>query len=226
MKDSLREHIELLFENAPKTRRAFELKEELYANSAERFDDLVKSGLSEEDAYKSVVNSIGNVSELFKNLEETTPEEITPDVERIKKLALVRAAAVGLYILSAIIFLWFGMIGNFTIFGADAASIGLIIMLFIDIFPTCMLVYASSAYPKYKKQDNTMVEEFKAWKSQKQKYRALKGTIYIIIWTLALTLYFLISFGSMAWYITWVIFLIALCACAMVELIFRLKEDK
>lgn len=226
MKDSLRNHIELLFENAPKTRRAFELKEELYANSVERFDDLVKSGFSQEDAYKNVVNSIGNVSELFNDLEETAENEISHIEEKMKKVALIKAAAIGLYIFSAIIFLWFGMIGGFIFMGPSPASIGLVIMLLIDIVPTCMLVYASSAYPKYNKQDSTMVEEFKAWKNQSQKYRAIKGSLYIIIWTVALILYFAISFATMAWYITWVMFLIALCASAVVELLFRLKEVK
>jgi hypothetical protein len=224
MKESLRSHLELLFEDAPKTRKAFELKEELITNSVERYDDLLKSGVAPEDAYKNVVNSLGNVSDLFNGLEETTEEEMKIENEKIKKLALIKAVAVGLYILGAVIFLGFAAIGyNFYPF-IDPDVTGLIIMLIIDIVPTCMLVYVSNAYPKYKMVDTTVVEEFKAWKSKNQKNRAVKGAVWMIIWTLTIILYFIISFATMAWYISWIIFLIGICATAITELVFRLKE--
>lgn len=226
MKDSLRSHIELLFENAPKTRKAFELKEELFTNSVERYDDLVNSGIAQEDAYKNVVNSIGNVEELFKGLEEMSVDELKQEDEKIKKFALVKTAAVGLYFFSVVIFLCFGLVGNAYFSGPNSAVIGFIIMLIIDIIPTCMLVYVSSAYPKYRKLDTTLVEEFKAWKSETNKIRAVKGSIYTIIWTATVILYFAISFATMAWFISWVIFLVAICATAVVELMIRLKEMK
>jgi hypothetical protein len=226
MKESLRSHLELLFENAPKTRKAFELKEELYTNSVERYDDLVKSGISPEDAYKNVVNSIGNVSDLFRGLEEMSQEEIRKEDEKIKKLALIKTAAIGLYFLSVVVFLWFGMVRNFYFSRIDSTALGLIVMLLIDIIPTCMLVYVSSAYPKYRMSDNTVVEEFKAWKSESQKIRAIKGSIYTIIWTVSIILYFAVSFATMAWYISWVIFLIAFCATAVAKLVIQLREMK
>jgi hypothetical protein len=226
MKESLRSHIELLFENAPKTRRAFELKEELFTNSVERYDDLVNNGNTPEDSYKNVVNSIGNVEELFKGLEAASEDELKKEDAAIKKLAVIKAAAIGLYIFSVVVFLWCGVTGFSYFHRVDMMSTGLIAMLLIDIIPTCMLVYASSAYPKYKRRDNTVVEEFKAWKSEYQKEKAVKGAIYTVLWTGVLILYFAISFATGAWFISWVIFLVGACANAVVELVFRLKEMK
>ncbi len=224
MKENLRNHLELLFEEAPKTRKAFELKEELYANSVERYDDLIKNGISPEDAYKNVVNSLGNVSELFKDLEEITMEDMKMDESKIKKLALIRAIAIGLYLLGAVIFLGIASVSYRIHSPFDPTAMALMLMLLIDIVPTCMLVYVSSAYPRYKMIDNTVVEEFKAWKSKTQKYRAIKGAIWMIIWTLTIILYFIISFTTMAWYISWVVFLIGACATAVTELVFKMKE--
>jgi hypothetical protein len=226
MKEDLRSHLNLLFENAPKTRRAFELKEELFTNSAERYEDLVSNGVSPEDAYKNVINSIGNVSELFKGLDEMSTEEIKQEDEKIKKLALVKTIAIGLYIFSFAAFLWFALIRHPFMHWADMTVTGIIIMILIDIIPTCMLVYVSSAYPKYRRLNDTVVEDFKAWQSETQKIKALRGATYILLWTMTLLLYFAVSFSTRAWNISWVVFLAGVCVNAAIELIFRLKEIK
>ena len=68
MKEKLRAYIESLFLEAPKTKRAYELKEELFANLSAKFDDLVAKGKSEEEAYMAVVSGIGDMDELIRNL--------------------------------------------------------------------------------------------------------------------------------------------------------------
>lgn len=47
-----------------------------------------------------------------------------------------------------------------------------------------------------------------------------------IIWCICVALYFIISFTTMAWHITWVIFIIAGLITLIVKLIFTLKEDE
>ena len=44
MSEKLQKRIEELFENAPKTRKTNELKEELLANLIDKYNDLVDSG--------------------------------------------------------------------------------------------------------------------------------------------------------------------------------------
>jgi len=224
MNENLSNHLDLLFEKAPKTRRAFELKEELLVNSEERYNDLLTSGVTPENSYKNVINSIGNVSELFKGLEEMSLNDVKEVDEKNKKMAIIKTAAVGIYIFSVFVLILFGMLEDTLNTRLELSLIGFMLMILIDIIPTCMLVYVSSVYPNYRKHDNTVVENFKEWKSETQKSKSVKGAVTLVLWTLTVLLYFAISFTTFAWYSTWIIFLVALCAQAVVELLFRLRE--
>lgn len=219
MDERLKSHIEKLFENAPKTRKAFELKEELLANSEERYQDLVASGVSPEDACKHVISSIGNVSELFQGLEEVTSDSRKEYEDRTRKVAVVKTIAVGLYILSGIILFA-------SIFIGGLMGPGLVLMLLLATIPTCMLVYVNSMYPKYRKTEDTLVEEFKEWKSDSMKNKSIKNAAIWVVWTFVILIYFAVSFLTFAWYATWIIFLAGACIHAIVELLFRLKELK
>ena len=48
MKEKLRTHIETLFSDAPNTKKAIELKEELIQNSYDKYDDLIFDGWDDE----------------------------------------------------------------------------------------------------------------------------------------------------------------------------------
>ncbi len=226
MDEKLRIHIEKLFEDAPKTRKAFELKEELLANSKERYQDLVADGITPEDAYKHVISSIGNVSELFRGLEEPPQESRQESEERRKKYAVVKTAAVGIYLFSFVTFFALMIIDGFIYSNVNITYMGLVLMLMIDIIPTCMLVYIGNIYPKYVRTGDTVVEEFKEWKDNARKAKSVKGSVIVVGWTLILLLYFVLSFATNAWYVTWVIFLAGICVHAVIELLFRLKELK
>jgi hypothetical protein len=222
MNERMRNHIEKLFEEAPKTRKAFELREELLVNSEERYQDLLATGVSSDDAFKHVISSIGNVNELFQGLEELKVEDRAELEAKIQKIAIIRTVAVGLYIFSAFVFLVCAMFDMYS--RLDLAMIGMATMVFIAIIPTCMLVYAANIYPRYRRTEDTIVEDFKEWKSETKKVKSVKGAITCIVWTATLLLYFAVSFATFAWYVTWVIFIAAACVQAIVELIFRLKE--
>ncbi len=68
MNSRLKEYINSLFENAPSNERAQEYKEEILFNSEEKYNDLIKSGKTEDEAYKAVVAGIGDLGELFAAL--------------------------------------------------------------------------------------------------------------------------------------------------------------
>ena len=63
MKEKIRKHINGLFTEAPKTRKAMELKEEMIQNTIEKYEDLVSEGYQEADALQNVIDSIGDVIE-------------------------------------------------------------------------------------------------------------------------------------------------------------------
>ncbi|WP_343251024.1 permease prefix domain 1-containing protein [Diplocloster hominis] len=226
MNENLKNYLDDVFKKAPKTRKALELKEELLSNSQDRYEDLIHSGTSEEDAYDMVVSSIGNVEELFDSLHEEVGMDLETRIELRKKMALTKTVATGLYILSFVVLLLFTIIDSMIPVNADLSLIGFMLMIIIDIVPTCMLVYSSSLYGSYKKTEDTIVEDFKEWQFNSKRNKSIRNAVSAVLWTLTLVLYFFISFMTFAWYATWIIFLAALCAQAVIILMFRLKEAK
>lgn len=224
MNEKIRKHIEMLFAEAPKTRKALDMKEEMTQNTIEKYEDLLNEGYAPEDAYQTVINSIGDVTELFEDLEEKNPLCLT-ESERRKK-AMLTAIAVGIYIFAGVVLLTCTMLEGALIFlraGIDGAMLGLVLAGAICIVPTCMLVYAANMYPNYHKKEENLVENYKEAKYVSNRDKAIKKSISAIIWTLTIVLYFLISFETYAWYITWITFLIGACVQAVVELILSLK---
>ena len=84
----------------------------------------------------------------------------------------------------------------------EYGSLGLVLAAAICIVPTCLLVYVSNLYPNYKKEDDSMVEEYKEVTSTNKREKAIMGAVSTIIWILTIILYFIISFSIGAWYIT------------------------
>lgn len=225
MKEKIKQHFNQLFENAPKTRKALDLKQEMTQNALDKYEDMVQEGYSEEDAYQNVVQSIGDVSELFDDLEEKNMLML-PEAER-KKIAIMKAVAVGMYILAGVVFFALEMMADMAGSAGWMEGLGFVVAGLICIAPTIMLVYMANMYPGYtKKEDADMVEEYKRTKYLNNRDKAIMGAVSSIIWTLALVMYFIISFTTSAWHITWVIFLIAACAQSVAALVMSLRKDK
>lgn len=220
MKEKIVQYFDKLFEDAPKTRKALELKQEMAQNALDKYEDLLQDGHSEEDAYRNVIQSIGDVTELFEEVEEKNLLQL-PEKDR-KKRALLQAIAIGLYILAGVTFFGFALIGY-----GQLTTIGLVLGGLICIAPTIMLVYAANMYPVYKKHEKPdMVEEYKEQKYIRNRDRAVLGSVSTLLWTLVLVAYFIISFASGAWNITWVIFLIGGSLQSVVALVYSLRSDK
>lgn len=226
MKEKIKQHFNKLFADAPKTRKALDLKQEMMQNAMDKYDDMVADGYAEEDAYQNIIQSIGDVTELFSEVEEKNL--LTLSEKDRRKKAMLTAVAVGLYVLAGAVFFMFGILGELSYdYGIDMAGLGFVIAAFICVIPTIMIVYAANMYPQYKKNEkNDMVETYKEEKYMDNKGKALRRSIDSVIWTVALVLYFAVSFWTMAWHITWLIFLIAVCVQTIVNLAFSLKTDE
>lgn len=88
------------------------------------------------------------------------------------------------------------------------------IFLAIVAFATARLIRHYMSIPKFEKSK----EEIKENEIIKQ-INGIVGAICTII-------YFIVSFSTMAWYITWIIFIIDGLICQVVKLLFMLKEEK
>lgn len=222
MNEKIVRHMNQLFEDAPHTKRALELKEEMTRNAGEKYQDLLEEGYSEEEAYQNVISSIGDVGELFEELEERSHYTLTEE-ERRKK-AVLTAIAVGMYILAGVVFFFCAWLDD-VLFSYDFSTLGFVLAGIICIPPTCMLVYAANMYPNYKKEEETMVEVYKEKSSSDKREKAILSAVSTIIWTLTVTIYFVVSFATYEWHISWVIFLMGGCVQAIASLIFNLKRS-
>lgn len=218
MNTELQLHLDNTFKKVPKTRASIELKEELLANATDRYNDLISEGYKEQDAIDIVIHSIGDVSLLLNELEKDTVAEDSLIYKDKKRNALYKTIALGLYI--------FGFIFAITLSEMNASTQGLIIMLLIYIFPTCLLVYSSLAFPKQKRKEQTIVEEFSEWNNSHKNIAYIRNLIIVILWLLIFIIYFLLSILTNRWEVTWILFLVAACASGIVILIFKLKETR
>jgi len=220
MNEKLRAHVEKLFEQAPKTRRAVELKEELLANLTDRYNDLLARGFGEDEALRTVMESIGDIDELINGLKETNVMDYNQTLKERKKTALVVTSAIGLIFFGVIL-----MVVSVAALDANPV-IMTAVMLLIILAATCMLVYHFMSRPKYVKADDTLVEEFKEWKSKTSQEEKIRKSIHSILWTSTTALYFLISFLFHIWSYSWIIFIIAGVVDRIITLSFELKESE
>ncbi|WP_066646150.1 permease prefix domain 1-containing protein [Christensenella timonensis] len=201
MEENLRQYVENLFADAPKSKKMIELRQEILMNLKEKYYDLIESGATEAEAFEVVKSSVGDVDELIASASDYgTVDQVKAEAERRRSAKLV-AIAVALYILSPVTIIILGTSGQ--------PVIGLTLMFALIAVATGLLVYNSSIKPKYEKMDDTMVEEFKQWQVETKKKNDKRSAYLGAFWSLVVALYFIVSFLTMAWYITWIIFLIA-----------------
>lgn len=220
MIEKLQKNVEDLFENAPKTHRAYELKEELLSNLIDKYNDLVSSGKSEEEAFKSVMSGIGDIDELIKGLKDQDVLNYEEIQKRREKSALVLSVSVGLYIMSVVVLLLFT-----EVFQVNEV-ISVCFMLTIDAIATGLIIYNAASRSKYIKADDTLVEEFKEWKSVNSKEKELLKSIKSIVWLITLALYFILSFTFGIWAFSWIIFIIGAAVEKVISLSFELRKYK
>lgn len=219
MKEKLRSHLEGLFADAPKTRKAEELKEELLSNLYEKYDDLIAHGLSEEDAYRAAVAGIGDVGELIAALRRESVLDTAAQQRDRQRTALLTSVAVGLYILSVAV-----LILCATVFPENGGEIGVIAMFAIAAVATGLLVYNSLSRPNYHRHDDTVVEEFKEWKSGRNDRQQLRKAISSILWPLVVAVYLLVSFLFGAWAYSWIIFIIGVAIDRIIAAVLLFRE--
>lgn len=222
----IRERLDVLFQNAPENRASWELQEELFSNCIERYYDLVNEGMEEERAINMVISNLGNVEDLIAELPEYDMElQHALRMHQKQRTAIITSISVGLYILAGVVLLIGAFIGEVWNF-EYAPLIGLIVAMLICIVPTCMLVYSAKQYPKYKKKEDTLVEEFKEWSNDSKKTKTVRAALSSLLWTVTVAVYLIVSFMTFAWHITWIIFIIASCLEAAINLFFKLQEWK
>lgn len=186
-----------------------------------------KKGISQEEASNILNVSRQTISkwetgESCPDFDKILPlcelYEITPDelITGKKEVELLEAGdkkkifaknlgiSVGLYIFSIVVIILFATIINQPI-------IGVCLFFIIIAIATGLVVYNSINY---------------ADKKEKTKENKTMKLVCDIVDILGVIVYFIVSFLTMAWHLTWIIFLIVGLCEAIVKLLFSLKENE
>ena len=145
----------------------------------------------------------------------TTDELLTGKKDIVKaeeadnknRYAINLGISIGLYIFSVVLIIVFAT-------SFKSAVIGVCLFLTIIAIATGLIVYNSVRYGK------------KIPKSEKEtKKNSQLNSIYGLVSLIGLILYFVISFLTKAWYITWLMFLIIPAVNSLIKIIFGNKNN-
>ena len=220
MQDKLRQYVDELFVKTKPTRKAVELKEEMLQNLEDKYRDLITEGKSEETAYQIAISGIGDVSDLFAQLKQdfktqTEVDKMITEKQR-QKSALLTAIAVMMYILAILPVLLLN-------------HVGVPILIAMAAVATGILVYNSMSKPKDHDAydgDEDDEDEYFEWQTEAQERRQLRKAISSISWTVLAVTYFLVSFLTGMWHITWVIWLLCGAVEALINVFFSVKKKE
>ena len=207
MKDQLTQYVNLLFAGVP---QAADIKEEILQNTLDRYDDLIAQGKSPQAAYSLAISGIGDINEILGGDPEQSPvPQAAPQYELSEGQKtpvwkkILRAVAVALYIMCPI--------PLFTL----QNEIGLCGLLAFVALATCLIVLSG-------KSGHSQQE--KASEAPTSPKNELRKSINTLIWAIGLVLYFVVSFATGGWYITWVIFPMIGAVQGLVKACMDLKE--
>ncbi len=149
--------------------------------------------------------------ELFtgKKKEEITKEEVSKEETNMEKVKKAKGIGMGIF-LYFISIIW--IMVTIPVFKMNPILSSAVFLLFCG-FATYMIVYTSIVYKK------------KKTKEEDQESKIVKQ-INEVIAIIVLFFYLLLSFLTMAWYITWVLWIVYALIEEIVKLIFMIKENK
>ena len=208
MREQLIQYVQLLFAGAAD---CDDTRQEILQNTLDRYDDLIAAGKTPEAAYRLAIMGIGDINEILGRTSGTPAVMPVPAVSQEKQdtptKKILRAIGVGLYILCPIpLFVLSGM--------WNMGIPGLCGTLTLVAVATVLIILGAK-----KETENADVEPG-------TPQSALVKSINGLIWAIGLAIYFIVSFLTGAWYITWVIFPITAAVQGLVKAILDLKEDK
>lgn len=208
MRDQLEQYVNLLFAGA---KDCEDIKQEILQNTLDRYDDLIAEGKVPEAAYRLAITGIGDVNEILGVTRQSSPSYHAAPVQAEKAdndtpmKKLLRAVAIGLYIIS--------FIPMFILSEMGMSTIGLCGTLCIVAVATVLIILGAKKAPQAEMEEKELTAR-----------QELDKSIGHLIWIIGLALYFVISFLTNAWFITWLIFPITGAIKGLVKAILDLKE--
>ena len=215
----IEQYIDNLFSAIPPTEASVRLKNNLLADSLQRYHDLVAQGMSDAEALGTVVQRFGSMQDIREQLGLPAPEVLS-EQERLQKeeaqhafrsfqtpFALAMVAGVALLMLPGLLS---GVLHSFSPALRTAAYV-LPVMVAVGLFIFFGLRYSALQVAALTTNKNDQSEEYTMQDSKKA-----------IIWIIASVVYILLGFLWKLWHPGWLVFPIAL----VIQLLMEMKEGK
>lgn len=190
MERKLVNYIEGLFTGVPFSEQAKNIKDEITQNLLDKYEDLINSGKTKEEAYAIAISGIGDLSSIIAELKAQKPRK-DPYKKEKKKCAVFNSV---LWPTSVCLYLIFSLLQQ-TWFSSW------VIFLITSVI--------SSAYEFFTVKSNLKVR---------------KASLNSIVWLSATSLYFIFSFSTHRWDMTWILFILAIPMNRIAHL-FVFKDD-
>lgn len=142
-----------------------------------------------------------NIKETISNINNKEKQEIT------RKRLILLSTGIFLYFLSVVSIIVFEEIGLNSIIGVSS-------FLIICGIATSLIIYQAMVYSKE--------EKLKEKEQESPRVKLITESVAIIF----LIIYFIISFSTMAWHITWIIWLIYAVIENIIKIVFELGGNK
>ena len=206
MREQLIQYVSLLFAGAENCE---DTRQEILQNTLDRYDDLIAEGKTPEAAYRLAIIGIGDINEILGSAPRTAPAPVTkPEKLDTPVKKILRAVAVFLYIISPIPLFVLSVMPGMEVYGLCGT------LSIVAVATAIIILGAKKEAPK--------AEAAQAEKTDSKS--ELRKSIGSLIWAIGLAVYFIVSFLTGAWYITWVIFPILGAVRGLVNAILDLRE--
>lgn len=201
MREQLIQYVELLFAGA---RDCEDVKQEILQNTLDRYDDLIAEGKVPEAAYRLAITGIGDINEILGSQPSHTapqPNQRGSEADSDKYRRLQRGIAIACFILCPVPLLLCVVEGQ--------VMMGITMMLVLIAVGTMLMVVSGKDQAQPPRRHNSL----------------FVSIAMSLLWPLATIVYFLISFSTGAWHLTWLVFPIAGAISAVIRAIEDWKEE-
>ena len=220
MNKKIKNYVEVLFSDIPRSKKANEIKEDMLFNMSEHFENYIQEGKTENQAFSLVISSLGDIDEMLADV--MVGDEFVQQANYFRsRNAKNIAISVSMYIIGVAFLIGLGGFGEF--FGSrdTYGVLGLLILLLISAVATGIIIYSNMSTPlEYKNHNKEIKNEVPNLDS---KHARLLNNILTIYWTIIAFVYLVISFTTMLWAITWIIFVLASIFQPILKIYFETK---
>lgn len=206
MENRIKNYVESVFRDVPNTERASNIKSEILSNLLDKYNDLLAQGRDENEAYAIAISSGGDLSGIVADLKgeqlSTYNYNYEKQFDKLYEKQYSREKKK-----CAIFAGWFWPL--------------IVCVYFLYSF----LVSGSWSYSWLIFLIGASVEDFVAYAVKKSNYRARMSALRGGIWTAIVVVYFVLSFCTRKWSVTWIVFLLGVGVQNIVNAMFTRDKD-